>query len=153
MPGKAYFITKCALVPEDPILTKPGCADVVVDALLWARNSGWWRVLGFVVMPDHYHAALALGNTKSLSDAMWSIGKYTAARINRLLGRTGGLWEEGFYDHLIRDRDDFDEVLKYVHENPVAAGLVESVELWPYSTANCRYASDIDWEWLGSSVP
>ena len=50
------------------------------------------------------------------------------------------LWEEGFYDHRIRDRGDFEDILEYTHRNPVEKGLVEIPEAWPYSTAHERYA-------------
>lgn len=149
-PGQAYFVTKCAL---GPFLERPDCARVVVDSLLWARDNGWWRILGFVVMPTHYHVTFGLGDVKTLSDAMYSVDRFTATSLNRILGRSGSLWEQGFYDHAIRDRVDFDGILAYIHANPVVAGLVESEEQWLYSTANVTYLAEIDWEWLGPAIP
>lgn len=146
LPNQAYFITKCALLP---VLGKGDCAEIVVQSLLWARDAGWWRILGFAVMPDHYHLAMALGEAKDLSYVMYSIDRFTATQMNKLLGRTGSLWEEGFYDHAIRDRRDFDDILEYIHSNPVAAGLAEDIASWPFSTASPTYEGEIDWEWLG----
>ena len=103
-------------------------------------------------MPDHYHLILGLGEIKSLSDAIAGVSKYTARRINEHLVRQGALWEEGFYDHMLRDRKDFDGVLTYTHWNPVEGGLVEVPEAWPYSTANECFAGEIGWEWLGHLV-
>lgn len=147
---QAYFITKCL---GCPVLTLPECAEILIGSFMWARNNYWWRILGFIIMPNHYHLLVGLGETKSLSEAMYSVDRYTASRINRFLGRQGNLWEEGFYDHAIRDRRDFDDILDYFHNNPLEAGLIESMDAWPYSTANAKYADEIDWEWLGISTP
>ena len=150
MPGQAYFITKCAL---DRVLTTDDCAELVIASFLWARDNAWWRILGFVVMPDHYHLAICLLGTKTLSEVLHSISRFTANRINANLGRSGPVWEEGFYDHAIRDRVDFDGILAYMHDNPVKAVLTEAADSWPYSTANPRYAQEIEWEWLDPSMP
>lgn len=134
------------------MLASPDCAEIVIGSLIWALEQAWFRILGFVVMPDHYHVSIGLGAKKTLSQVMESIGKYTARRINELLRQEGSFWEEGFYDHLIRNREDFDRILEYMHNNPVMAGLVESPEEWPYSTANPRYAHLIDWDWIGPNI-
>jgi REP element-mobilizing transposase RayT len=152
LPDHAYFITKCLFAPTTDTLVIPACAGIVITSLIWARDAGWWRILGFVIMPDHYHLILVLGEVKTLSDAIAGVSKYTARHINEHMGRRGTLWEEGFYDHMLRDREDFDRVLTYTHWNPVERGLVDVPEAWPYSTANERFAGEIDWEWLGHSA-
>jgi REP element-mobilizing transposase RayT len=144
----ARTLTKCTLIPNSDDLIVPDCAELVINSLLWAANESWIRLLGFVVMPDHCHVNLGLGEVKTLSQVMESIGKFTARRINLHLGREGPFWEEGFYDHMIRNREEFGRTLKYIHNNPVAAGLVEYPEDWPYSTANPRYGLLIDWNWI-----
>jgi putative transposase len=82
---------------------------------------------------------------------MESVGRFTARRINIQLQRKGSFWEEGFYDHAIRQREDFDDIFQYMHENPVRKELCEYPEDWPYSTAHPNYAGCIDWEWFGPS--
>jgi REP element-mobilizing transposase RayT len=134
-------------------LVHPCCAEILIQSFLWARDRKWFRILGFVVMPNHYHLGLGLRSEKSLSEAISSIDKYSARNINQALGRTGPLWEEGFYEHAIRDRRDFDDILAYMHGNPVQGGLCETVDQWPHSTVNPDYAAEIDWEWLGHSFP
>jgi len=151
-PNNAYFITKCIYDRKQALLSKPACAEILIQAFLYGREQGWYRMLGFVIMPDHYHLIIALGQTKSLKQVMSSINKFAARRINIALKRSGRFWEEGFYDHQIRDRRDFDSILEYVHNNPVTAGLVQTPQDWPYSTANERFAHLIDWEWLGPSL-
>jgi REP element-mobilizing transposase RayT len=153
VPGQVYHISKSLVSKEYGFLTMPGCADIVIQSLLWARDKGWWRIIGFVVMPNHYHLVMALGTGKSLSDALRDVDKYIARRINAMLGTEGQFWEPGFHDHGIRDRNDIDGLLLYIYNNPVRARLVESLDQWPYSTANPVYAAEVDWEWLGHSHP
>ena len=153
LPGCAYFITKCVEDYDTKVLARPGCAGIVIESLEWLANENIAHICGLVVMPNHYHTVVGLGEVKSLQGIMESIGKYTARRINRILGRSGSFWEEGFHDHLIRDRQDFEDILLYMHYNPVRAGLVEGPELWQFSTANPKYAHLIDWEWLGHALP
>ena len=41
------------------------------------------------------------------------------------------LWQPGFFDHILRSDESYAEKWKYIHENPVRAGLVESAGGWP----------------------
>ena len=150
--GHAYFITKCTAAPVSRHLVRPEIAKILIDSLLWARDHGWWRILGFAVMPGHYHLAIGLHEIKSLSDAVAGVSKFVSARANALLRREAEFWEPGFYDHAIRDRHDLNTILDYIHNNPVAAGLVPAPEAWLYSTANLRYEREIDWDWMGTSM-
>jgi REP element-mobilizing transposase RayT len=151
--GGSYFLTKCLLDRGLDTFSRAGFAEILIDSFVWARDQGWYRLLGFVVMPDHYHLVIGLGERKPLDRVMQSLNRFTAGQVNEALDRSGMLWEEGYYDHLLRDRRDFDAVLEYVHNNPVEAGLVELQEDWPFSTANPRYMEFIDWEWLGPALP
>ncbi len=136
------------MVADTDFLIRPECAQLVIESFKFARQQKWWANLGFVIMPDHYHVILGLGYAKSLSGTINSVDKFTARRINPLIGHAGRFWQEGFHDHAIRNRREFDIILAYVHNNPVKAGLVEIPELWPYSTANEQYAGEIDWDWI-----
>jgi hypothetical protein len=48
---------------------------------------------------------------------------YTAARINRLLGRRGRFWEKDAFDHLVRSPEEFERLRRYITQNPLSAGL------------------------------
>jgi hypothetical protein len=58
---------------------------------------------------------------------------------NRVLGRTGlPFWQDESYDHWIRSSDELQEIIVYVENNPVKAGLAEAAEHWPWSSARFR---------------
>ncbi|MBM4049342.1 MAG: hypothetical protein FJ279_29960 [Planctomycetes bacterium] len=152
LPNHAYFVTKCTDDPDFGLLATSAYATIIIGSLRWLVQSRYARCCGFVVMPDHYHVGLGLLETRTLSEVMASLNRFTSRQINAVLKRKGRFWEPGYYDHAIRNRSDLDEVLAYMHENPVSAGLAERAEAWEYSTANPKYADMIDWEWLGHSI-
>ena len=44
------------------------------------------------------------------------------------------IWQKRFWEHVIRDEDDFKKHVEYVHYNPVKHGLANRVQDWPYSS-------------------
>ena len=69
------------------------------------------------------------------SDILHSWKSYTSHEINKMLGMTGSRWEQESFDHLIRSLGHFEAFVRYVEQNPVAAGLCKLPEDWPYSSA------------------
>ena len=77
----------------------------------------------FVVMPNHVHALLTPIDEFELEEVLHSIKSYTANQINRCLGRSGTLWMEESYDHIVRDGDELLRIQQYIKQNPEKAGL------------------------------
>src|SRR5438445_6080852 len=50
----------------------------------------------------------------------------------------GPHWQKGFFDHVIRSQEFYDQKWFYVRDNPVRAGLVQSAEDWPYTGQICN---------------
>ena len=69
-----------------------------------------------------------------------SVNLFTSTACNRLLNRRGRFWQAESYDHWIRDPDELDRVISYIELNPVKAGLADSPEAWPFSSASHRRA-------------
>jgi putative transposase len=144
-----YAITKC-LAYRRPILAAEAPAQVILSSFDYLRRIQEIRLLGFCIMPDHYHALFFLVGGKSLSEIMSSVGKYTANRINALFRWRGQLWEEGFYDHRCRNEDDIDERLLCIEHNPVRAELASVAEQWPFSSAHPSHVCLLDRDWYAS---
>jgi putative transposase len=141
-----YSITKC-VDGRKPILASDEVFSLLRDTLMFLRSENRIRLLGFCVMPDHLHLLFVLVGNSSLSDVMKSFSRFTARKINEHFGRSGCLWQEGFYDHRCRDEKEIEELLAYIEHNPVRAHLVERAELWPYSSANPACAGLLDRDW------
>ena len=114
------------------------------------RRTDEIRVLAFCIMPDHYHLLTFLIGRKSLSDVISSVGKYTARRVNALIGRRGRFWQEGFHDHRCRNDDDIEDRLNYIELNPVRAGLTEEPAGWPFSSAHPSRVGLLDRDWYAN---
>ena len=91
------------------------------------------QIHAFVMMSNHYHLLLTApeGN---LSKALNIFQSGTAREVNRLCGRTNQLWGTRNHKSLINSYHYFMNAYKYVHRNPVRAGIVPLVEAYPFST-------------------
>jgi len=82
-------------------------------------------------MPDHVHWVVALGNGESLSRLMQSFKGYVAYRLNQIEGLPEKIWQSGFHDHALRSDEDLRAMARYVIANPLRAGLVDDIGLYP----------------------
>ena len=89
----------------------------------------------FVVMPDHLHffcASDQRSDSASLSRFIGGFKQWTAKGVLRAAGLAPPLWQKQFFDHVLRSGESYESKWRYVCENPVRAGRVDSVEKWPY---------------------
>jgi putative transposase len=135
----SYFVTtKCA--QSRAIFQVIEIAEIVVDTLLHYRDQGAYLLHEFVVMPDHLH--LVVTPASSLEKSMQLVKGGSSHRIHQQRDQKIEIWQAGFYDWTIRDFADWQTKVKYIHENPVRAKLVQRPEDWPYSSANMKFALD-----------
>ena len=106
------------------VLKKSEAATIVVNAL---RNFERDRYVldAFVVMPNHVHVLAQLAKGHVLADVLHSWKSFSAKAINRLLERTGQLWQEESYDRIVRDWDELVRYRDYIVRNPEEANLHE----------------------------
>ncbi|TWT17194.1 REP-associated tyrosine transposase [Luteimonas wenzhouensis] len=91
-----------------------------------------FSLLAWVLMPDHAHCLLQLGNDGSLGTASRILKGRSAHAVNRECRRSGGLWARGYHDRALRREDDLQAVARYIVANPVRAGLVRRVADYPF---------------------
>lgn len=99
-----------------------------------------YDLLAYCIMPNHVHVVftpLPVGEEGNsyhrLPDIMHSIKGYTAWRANKILGRQGRFWQEESYDHFARSERELERIVRYIANNPVKAGLVQSPEEWRWT--------------------
>jgi REP element-mobilizing transposase RayT len=121
---------------------------MVLDAIHDNANVLRHYVLhAFVVMPNHVH--LLLNPAIALPKLTKSLKGITAKRANRSLGLTGtSFWQEESYDHSVRDNREFEQIRRYIENNPVKAGLVRGAEEYRWSSAgwqsgDCHADADV----------
>ena len=123
-----------------------------IDDLRSAYAATWrthpWRCDAFVVMPDHLHAVWTLPEGDAEYGTRWGAikGRFTRAlrgkmgynpflrSPSKVAKGDGGIWQRRFWEHCIRDQDDFDAHIRYCWGNPVKHGLCELPTDWPYSS-------------------
>ena len=87
----------------------------------------------YVIMPDHIHLFIGFGADSTSVSAWMKSLKNAISKTLRNADFCGPHWQRGFFDHLIRSQESYDEKWLYVRDNPVRAGLVRSAEDWPYA--------------------
>ncbi|OGT03375.1 MAG: transposase [Gallionellales bacterium RIFCSPLOWO2_12_FULL_59_22] len=100
-----------------------------------ARLLGDANMLAWVLMPDHAHWLLQLGEQDELSTVVNRLKSASSRHINRALGKTGTVWAKAFHDHGLRSEDDLQAVARYVVANPLRAGLVARIGDYPFWNA------------------
>lgn len=139
------------------VLRIPAIAACIEDT--WQHFDGErYRLLEWVVMPNHCHVLIEAFQGIPLGKIVLSWKNYTARFINDYLSRTGvrrsqikrsQVWQRDYWDRFIRDERHFEATKHYIAMNPVKAGLVDTPEAWPWSSA----ARKVDNATPGSTAP
>jgi REP element-mobilizing transposase RayT len=106
--------------------------DIILKCCLFHHSTKLWMHAA-VVMPDHVHLLFTPlrdhnGGHYGMAEIMQSIKSVSSRRINQALARCGRVWQTESFDHVLRSRESVRQKAAYICENPVRAGLVESVE-------------------------
>jgi putative transposase len=117
-------------------------ARILIDTVFNYRERGIFQLYEFVIMPDHIHLLLAPNSTVALERAMQFIKGGYSHRFMKETGSRMEIWQRSFTNHRIRDDADFEKHRRYIHMNPVRAGLVEFPKGYPYSSAHPGFAVD-----------
>lgn len=163
-PGGTWFFTVALLQRGGNDLLVQHI-DALRQAVARTRADHPFAIHAWVVLPDHLHCIIQLppGDTdfsvrwrlmnarfsRAIPDAQWR----NAARIRR---RERAIWQRRFWEHLIRDDEDFNAHMDYVHINPVKHGLVKAAAEWPYSTFHRLVRAGVyptDWAGEGARLP
>jgi len=84
-------------------------------------------------MPNHVHTLVTA--TVPLPKLTKSLKGITARKANAILGLTGRpFWQEESYDHVVRDKGEFEKIRRYIEENPVRAGMVRNASEYRWSS-------------------
>jgi REP element-mobilizing transposase RayT len=135
-PGHYYFLTT-SVVGRRKIFINHDHALIVLSAIRWLHKADRFFVDAAIVMPDHLHIVGQLGEgsrqdaAPTLARVMHSLKSYSARCLSMLDVKTP-VWQEGYYDHGLRDDEDYRAGVRYVMQNPIRAGLVRRVEDYPY---------------------
>jgi len=118
-------------------LNKPDIVNITKEALHY-YYSKTYELHAYCIMSNHLHILIKpqkdeTGCYYKVSSIVQKIKSFTAQRINKHLNRQGQLWDRFYFDRIIRDHTDYLNVVQYIVDNPVKAGLTDKPEDWPDS--------------------
>lgn len=100
------------------------------------------RVLGYCLMPNHFHAVVSPRRDGDLSRwVQWLLTTHVR-RVHRIHAGSGHVWQGRFKSFVVQDDAHLFAVLRYVERNPLRAGLATCGEDWPWSSARWWRAAE-----------
>ena len=146
-----YFITSTVHQWVD-VFSRQDYADIIINSLNYCQKEKGLIIYAWVIMSNHIHL-IVQSHENHLSDIIRDFKKFTASQIIKaiennpkesrkkwllwLLKKEDKIWfwEEGYHGEEIEKDDFFQTKLKYIHMNPVRAGIVEKEE--EYLNSSC----------------
>jgi putative transposase len=114
-----------------PFLNHDHARTVFLDILEHTRRRHQFYVFGYVLMPEHVHLLLSEPKHHKLENTIRTLKTETSRRLK---GKRPQFWQTRYYDFNVLTQTKFVEKLRYIHRNPVARGLVDDPEDWPWSS-------------------
>ena len=103
-------------------LSAPRAREEVAKTLEFFHGQRYW--LGdYVIMPNHIHCLVAFLDNDIAKTQPGSWMRFSAKKINQLLGSNGALWFPEPFDHLVRSENQLEYLRSYIGDNPKKAGL------------------------------
>lgn len=123
--GQIYAITIVSK-NRQPVFADFGQARTLIKVLSATERERWATTLCFVVMPDHVHWLMQLGEPKQLSSLMQLVKSWVTREIGQ------AIWQRGFYEHALRQEEDCKNMARYIIANPLRAKIVTNINDYPH---------------------
>jgi putative transposase len=130
-PSRIFFATtktsmgRCLLQSERN-------ANLLIDVLRSLVAERKFELHDFVIMPDHVHLLIEVGNDMTIEKAMQLIKGRFSHRLSHEQGYKGEVWQRGFTEVQVMNERDLEAHRSYIAGNPVKAGLAASMEEYPF---------------------
>ncbi len=151
--GGTYFFT-VVTYHRLPILTDDKARIILKEAWMDVMKRFPFTQDAVCLLPEHIHCVWTLPEGDLDYSIRWrEIKRYFTREYQKKYGglevpdesrvkrREGTIWQRRFWEHSIRDQEDLNRHIEYIHFNPVKHGLVKSVSDWPWSSFH-RYVRD-----------
>jgi putative transposase len=142
IPGGCYFFTvNLAKRHGNNLLVRE--IDALRDSFRQTRKTHPFDLEAIVVLPEHLHCIWRLPDGDADFSTRWRLikARFSAMiprdeRISESRERKGerGIWQRRFWEHLIRDDEDYNRHVDYIHYNPVKHGHCLRPIDWPHSS-------------------
>jgi REP element-mobilizing transposase RayT len=127
VPDGAKFHVRISIVHGSALLTQPAVAKRLLESVDFYHAGKRWYAWLFLLMPDHVHAILSFPAGSSFRATVGDWKRYQRQRLD-------ARWQDGFFDHRLRNDEEFVEKVHYIRMNPVRKGLCSRPEEWSWVT-------------------
>ena len=151
--GHARFLTFSTL-NRQPFFNDPNLCNEFADQLMRTHDRHSFKLHAWVIMPEHVHLLIFPIGEASVSKMLIGLKRPVATRALRHWRDTGAnvperFWQQGGgYDRNVFTRDEFNEKIDYIHQNPVKRGLVKNPGDWVWSSYRAWKKLDSSWPTL-----
>ena len=111
-------------------------AAIAEDAIRFFHGQRY-ELRAWCIMPNHAHVLFKVGATP-MAEIVESWKKHSAYKANRILGRRGNFWADGYFDIYMRDAEHERKTVAYIENNPSHARLVLDPKEWRWGSARFR---------------
>ena len=116
--------------------------EAFLSLLAEAKKRHRVKLFGFCLMPNHFHLVVEPAHQTALSQFMQWLLTSHVRRYHKHYGSSGHVWQGRFKSFAVQRDEYLITTLRYVLQNPVRAGLSETVHEWPWSSARRRQLVD-----------
>ena len=161
--GGCYFFTVNLAEKKSRLLVTH--VDLLRASVRHVKQQHPFVIDAMVIMPNHLHAIWTLPEGDDDFSTRWSLIKSGFSRqikaterisVSRQLKGERGIWHRRFWEHLIRDDQDYEHHINYIHYNPVKHGYVKLAADWQYLSIH-RYIKlgilNEQWGCVGINFP
>ena len=147
--ARAFFVTSVTW-ERRKLFQSERMSRLFLETLYAYRGRTSFLLHEFALMPDHFHLLLSVPTGTTLEKIVQFVKGGFSYQARKELRFTSEIRQRGFADEYILTGHDFEIKKRYIRENPVAAGLVDCEDKYPYSlprTARlkaCPFAGDMD---------
>ena len=158
--GGTFFFT-VVTYRRRRLFHKQESRDILREVIQDVRQRHPFIIDSWVLLPEHMHCIWTLPEDSFDFSMRWSLIKSGFSKRAKTLfhvdewmndskqkHRETTIWQRRFWEHQIRDDEEYRAYMDYIHFNPVKHGLVNRVFDWPYSTFHRCVRSGIypdDW--------
>ena len=158
---KLHFVTFTVIHWID-VFIREEYRNVLLDSIVYCQKNKGLEVYAWVIMTSHVHMIVGTNGAQKLEHIIRDLKSHVSLKIRKILenkeevaesrrewmlwmmeraGSKNGnnvgfqFWQQHFHPIELNTNEIIDQKLDYIHNNPVEAGFVESMEMWKYSSA------------------
>ncbi|RUR28056.1 REP-associated tyrosine transposase [Vreelandella nanhaiensis] len=153
VPGGTYFFTVVTYARQS-LLADSLNVNALGRAFRRVRDEQPFTMEAFVLLPDHLHCIWTLPEGDTDYSSRWRDIKKYASKEFLLPAGGSSTWQRGFWEHVIRDENDWRQHVDYIHYNPVKHGWAKAPGEWKWSSFHqCVEKGWYDKEWGKQDAP